>query len=185
MQLEIKRLQAELGATVVYVTHDQEEALTMSDRIAVMAAGRIAQLGSPADLYERPASRWVADFIGQSNFIDGIVDAGGIRLASGERINHPAGAFAAGTAVTLVVRPEKIRILPPEMAPADVRLVGTVREAIYVGHATRIGALLADGNAISIDVQNRGDTPRVVVGDAVRLGWATDDAWLIPSVTSR
>ena len=185
MQIEIKRLQAELGATVVYVTHDQEEALTMSDRIAVMAAGRIAQLGSPADLYERPASRWVADFIGQSNFIDGIVDADDVRLASGERISHPVGAFAAGTAVTLVVRPEKIRILPPETAPADAPLAGTVREVIYVGHATRIGAVRADGNTISIDVQNRGDAPRVTVGDSVRLGWAAEDAWLIPAETSR
>jgi putative spermidine/putrescine transport system ATP-binding protein len=184
MQLEVKRLQAELGATVVYVTHDQEEALTMSDRIAVMAGGRIAQLGSSIDLYERPANRWVADFIGQSNFINGIVDADGIRLASGERIRHPT-TFSAGSAVTLVVRPEKIRILPPGTAAADAQLAGTVREAIYVGHATRIGAVLADGTAISIDVQNRGDTPRFAVGDAVRLGWATNDAWLIPSETSR
>jgi putative spermidine/putrescine transport system ATP-binding protein len=185
MQLEIKRLQGELGATVVYVTHDQEEALTMSDRIAVMAAGRIAQLGAPADLYERPANRWVADFIGQSNFIDGIVAADGIRLASGERIRHPAGAFAAGSAVTLVVRPEKIRIQPSATAATDALLVGTVREAIYVGHATRIGAVLADGNAISIDVQNRSDAPRVAVGDTVQLSWAKDDAWLIPAETSR
>jgi spermidine/putrescine ABC transporter ATP-binding subunit len=180
MQLEIKRLQAELGATVVYVTHDQEEALTMSDRIAVMAAGRIAQLGTSVDLYERPASRWVADFIGQSNFIDGVIDGDGIRLVSGERIRHPAGAFTVGAAATLVVRPEKICILPPEIPPAEVRLSGTVREAIYVGHATRIGVALADGHVISVDVQNRGATLRVGVGDIVRLGWATDDAWLIP-----
>jgi putative spermidine/putrescine transport system ATP-binding protein len=184
MQLEIKRIQAELGATVIYVTHDQEEALTMSDRVAVMAAGQIAQLGSPSDLYERPASRWVADFIGQSNFIDGVIDDGSIRLASGERIRHPAGAITAGKAATLVVRPEKIRVLTPDAPAADIRLAGTVREAIYVGHATRIGVRLADGQAISIDVQNRSDSPRLSVGDAVRLGWATDDAWLIPEARS-
>jgi len=153
----------------------------MSDRIAVMAAGRIAQLGSSVDLYERPASRWVADFIGQSNFIDGFIDSESIRLASGERIRHPSGTYPAGATVTLVVRPEKIRILPPETPAADIQLCGTVREVIYVGHATRIGVALANGHTIAIDVQNRGDAPRVTIGDAVRLGWATNDAWLIPA----
>jgi ABC-type Fe3+/spermidine/putrescine transport system ATPase subunit len=87
--------------------------------------------------------------------------------------------------VTLVVRPEKISVLPQEAPAAHARLSGTVREAIYVGHATRLGVALADGHAISIDVQNRSDALRVAVGDAVRLGWMTDDAWLIPAEDGR
>src|SRR5207302_152722 len=116
MQLELKGIQTQLGTTFVYVTHDQEEALTMSDRIAVMNKGRIEQLGSPSDLYERPKSRFVADFIGVSNFFSGDIERGEtstpiFRLADGTCFRLSQATLAAqGAGVCIAVRPEKIKI---------------------------------------------------------------------------
>src|SRR5262252_4273646 len=118
MKLELKRIHNDVGVTVLYVTHDQEEALTMSDRVALMNRGRIAQLGSAEDLYERPASRFVAEFIGESNLLDGRVEAAdGAPVFvhdSGVRVRVAPGPFAptAGERYTLMVRPEKITLMP-------------------------------------------------------------------------
>ena len=133
MQLELKHLQTDLGITFVYVTHDQEEALTMSDRIVLMRQGRIAQIGTPRDLYDRPASRYVADFIGETNLLPGVVaeSGGGVAaLRVGEamlRGPRATRALAAGSEAWLTVRPEAITWPTDATAPAgDNRVSGTV-----------------------------------------------------------
>lgn len=180
MQTEIKRIQGELGATVIYVTHDQEEALTMSDRIAVMADGRIAQLGSPADLYERPANRWVASFIGQSNFLDGNATAGGVVLKAGGTATARNGQLSDGAPVTLVLRPEKLSVEPGQGVAGSDRLTGTVCEIIYLGRSTRLGIALPGGEQIQAEIQNRFDAPRWEKSQPVTLNWKPQDAWLLP-----
>jgi spermidine/putrescine transport system ATP-binding protein len=163
MQLELKQLNREVGATFVYVTHDQEEALTMSDRIAVMNEGRILQLGTPGDIYERPRTRFVADFIGQTNFLE--VDVLGVEGEMAEvevpgsgrlRARVPEGIAAGGT-MTLAVRPEKISLLSD--LPGDVRgwdtLRGRLEEIVYVGTHTTYLLRLPGGQMLSVYRQNR------------------------------
>jgi spermidine/putrescine transport system ATP-binding protein len=135
MQIELKRMQVETGITFVFVTHDQEEALTMSDRIAVMEAGHILQIGSPRDIYERPANRFVAGFIGESNFLEGRVVAGGpparILLDGGqELLADIADCPGTGEAATIAVRPEYV-LLGAAEAPGALR--GTISNLIYFG----------------------------------------------------
>ena len=134
MQLELKDLQERVGITFVYVTHDQEEALTMSDRIGVMNAGRLLQVGAPEQIYETPANRFVADFIGETNFIDGTVAAPGeVTLPDGTLVRVHTRS-AAGTAVTLTLRPEKIQLWPDGADPGEGnRLRGTVKRRMYFG----------------------------------------------------
>jgi spermidine/putrescine transport system ATP-binding protein len=184
MQIELKRLQHETGITFIFVTHDQEEALTMSDRLAVMNKGRILQVGSPRDIYERPAQRFVADFIGETNFLHAeIVSVEGsgarVRLASGAMITAslPEGDLLGGNGpsgkVTLVVRPEHAVLTTDESAAS---LTGTVDNIVYFGTDTRYHLRLADGVEFVIRAQSRrgGETgPKVgeragaVIGDAV------------------
>ncbi|OWT81088.1 MULTISPECIES: ABC transporter ATP-binding protein [unclassified Achromobacter] len=189
MQMEIKRIQGELGATVVYVTHDQEEALTMSDRIAVMQAGRIVQIGRPADLYDRPATHWVADFVGQSNFIRtrvvnvGVANAGTVVAlpGGGTGVAQSAAALSTGAAATLVLRPEKLRIGQADpTAPSENCLTGTVSEVVYLGHATRRTVRLADGTAITVQEANRSGAGLFEPGQQVAVRWAPEDGWLLP-----
>jgi len=188
MQMEIKRIQSELGATVVYVTHDQEEALTMSDRIAVMQAGRIVQIGRPGDLYDRPATHWVADFVRQSNFIGTrVVRTGGPDAATvvtlpggGTGAVHSAAALAPGAAATLVLRPEKLRLAAVDQpGPPENRLTGTVSEIIYLGHATRSIIRLADGPAIQVQEANRSGAGLYERGRQVAVHWLPEDGWLL------
>jgi spermidine/putrescine transport system ATP-binding protein len=169
MRTELKNLQKKTGITFIFVTHDQEEALTMSDRIAVMSQGKIQQLGSPNDIYERPVNRFVADFIGDTNFItattigpiDGFVRC---RLADGiELLAAPANAMAAGATVTLAVRPEKIRLLPGGNA-------GQVTQAVYVGTDTSYDVTLGDKTRLTVRVQNALDgRPQFSIGDRVAV----------------
>jgi spermidine/putrescine transport system ATP-binding protein len=164
MQLELKQLNREVGATFVYVTHDQEEALTMSDRIAVMSEGRILQLGTPGEIYERPRTRFVADFIGQTNFLEVDVvgmDGGLVEVelpGSGSlRARAPEGVQAAGR-MTLAVRPEKIsllRDLPGSAAPDWDRLTGQLEEIVYVGTHTQYLLRLSGGQIVTVHRQNR------------------------------
>ncbi len=163
MQTELKRLQRETGITFVFVTHDQEEALTMSDRIAVMNAGRILQIGTPQDIYQRPADRFVAGFIGETNFLDGQAVAGGVRLSCGETV-----AVAAGRAgpVTLAVRPEHVRL-------ADEGLAATIANLVYFGTDTHAHCALSDGTPVVARVPARPDgAAQMAVGDRVRLAFA-------------
>ena len=159
MQLELKRLQREVGITFVYVTHDQEEALTMSDRIAVMNAGAVLQVGSASEIYEEPNSRFVADFIGETNFIEGSVlsvngmeaefEGGGLKFVAGAEAGIVRGARA-----TLAVRPERIRLTRtrPEDTPNAFR--GELAESVYVGTDTRFLVQLAPTVSVRVRQQN-------------------------------
>ena len=185
MKLEIKRIHGELGVTVLYVTHDQEEALTMSDRVALMNRGRIEQLGSAEDLYERPANRFVAEFIGESNLLEGRVetaDGGDVFVAGvGLRLRVAPGprALRPGERCTLMVRPEKITIGPAGADPAD-GLTGTVEEVVYVGEFTRYRVRVTPEVVIGVKTANTHETFRAKPGEAVRLRWAAADAYLVP-----
>ncbi len=161
MQVELKRLQSETGITFVFVTHDQEEALTMSDRIAVMNAGRILQIGSPREIYDHPSERFVADFIGDTNFLTAMVTEtrdGGcrVRLPSGTEVGAglPRGmTTSAGDLVTVVIRPEHARIA------SSGALHGTVDQAVFFGTDTHITLTLDSGESFTIRRQNAADLP--------------------------
>jgi spermidine/putrescine transport system ATP-binding protein len=150
MQGELKRLQHETGITFLFVTHDQEEALTMSDRIGVMSGGELLQVGSPRDIYNRPVSRFVADFIGETNFLKARREGGAFVLATGERVEALQGVSAEG-AVTLAVRPEQVRI---EARGAPGTLAATVTETVYFGTDTHCHLRLADGTEIVARLQS-------------------------------
>lgn len=154
MQLELKRLQSETGITFIFVTHDQEEALTMSDRIAVMCDGTIRQIGAPREIYDRPAERFVADFIGDTNFLPADVigqegDMVRLRLPSGAEVTAHADAGASGS-VTLAVRPEHATL----SSEADGMLKGVLQEVVYFGTDTHFHVLLDDGTAFVLRQQN-------------------------------
>ncbi|TPJ81167.1 ABC transporter ATP-binding protein [Mesorhizobium sp. B2-6-2] len=171
MQIELKRLQHETGITFIFVTHDQEEALTMSDRIAVMSAGKILQVGTPRDIYDRPAERFVADFIGETNFLEGEVKSAAdgsatVRLSTGAEIpaSLPEGFTPSGS-VTLVVRPEHAQIGP---ADANASLRGTVENVVYLGTDTHLHLKLDDGSAFIVRRQNsRGGGEALAPGNRV------------------
>lgn len=175
LQLELRRLHRELGITVVFVTHDQEEALTLSDRIAVFNEGRIEQVGTPEELYEHPATLFVARFIGESNAVAGevvggeFVGAAGIRLAAGDLPDGPAVA---------IVRPERVRVLPAG-APADeCELTGTVTDLTYLGAQSRLEITTGAGTLI---VRSGVESPTPAVGAEVRLGWSADRTTVFPT----
>jgi spermidine/putrescine transport system ATP-binding protein len=182
MQIELKRIQTEVGITFIYVTHDQEEAMTMSDRIAVMRAGRIEQLGDPESLYERPETPFVAGFLGVSNLLEGEVAGheGGmiaIRLKDGTLIKAPAGSNGQ-SAVRLGVRPEKLRVSAAEdghAAGTDVNAVdGTVLDASYIGVSTQYLVETRDGHKMTAYTQNletAGLADLLARGAKVRLTW--------------
>lgn len=150
MQGELKRLQHETGITFIFVTHDQEEALTMSDRIAVMSAGKLLQIGRPREIYNHPANRFVADFIGETNFLKASIENGVTKLASGDRLSIPTEG--ADGAVTLAVRPEQIQIVSagqPGVIPA------TITDTTYFGTDVHYHLALSDGSTLVARVQSR------------------------------
>ena len=159
MQIELKEIQQEVGLTFVYVTHDQEEALTMSDRIAVMNLGRIEQVGTPAGVYEQPATSFVAGFVGVSNVLSG-----------------DAAKAVTGSAQAFTVRPEKIRMVEPETAagPNECTATGHVREVVYLGAHTRYVVSLDSGGELVVVQQNLATSSMEALqvrGRAVRLVW--------------
>jgi len=176
MQLELKRLQNETGITFIFVTHDQEEALTMSDRLAVMRDGKILQVGAPREIYDRPAERFVADFIGDTNFLKAdIVSLEGerakLKLAAGTEATAslPDGAARSGT-VTVVVRPERARFVNGEAPAGESVLEGKVDTVVYFGTDTHYHLTLVSGETFIARIQNdqrgavaptRGDTVRI------------------------
>ncbi|WP_254702654.1 ABC transporter ATP-binding protein [Sulfitobacter sp. THAF37] len=175
MQLELKRLQTETGITFVFVTHDQEEALTMSDRIAVMSAGEIRQIGNPRQIYDQPAERFVADFIGDTNFLPAEVtdisgDTATVRLSSGTQIAARAAKSGEGKGkVTLAVRPEHASIVPE----TDGLLSGTLEQVVYFGTDTHYHVAMADGTAFVVRQQNRPDAAaQFNTGDRVGVQFA-------------
>ncbi len=178
MQLELKQLQQDVGITFVYVTHDQEEALTMSDRIAVMRAGRVCQEGSPVEIYEKPRTRYVADFIGETNFLNGVVKSveknrttveidGAVAVAA---TVETGVAVSVGQAVTVAIRPEKIGLLAGD---AKNGYPGRIVKVVYIGTDTRYVIQLTDNSSLVVREQNITPTGKrnFQVGDAVLIHW--------------
>ena len=160
LQLELKTIQEEVGITFVYVTHDQEEALTMSDRIAVMSNGHVEQVGSPQEIYEEPATTYVADFLGISNLMDaraeGSAGDGLCRVRLGDfELRGGRGDTRARGEVKVVIRPERVRVEPHGTA-GDNRVPGMVRRSVYLGSSTQLIVQLAHGETVQALVQNTG-----------------------------
>ena len=184
LQVELKGIQRDVGITFVYVTHDQEEALTMSDRIAVMNHGVIEQLGSPEDVYERPRTEFVAGFIGVSNLMPGeVVAADGtrldIRLDSGPTVRAEGEGVSAGDRCRLVVRPEKLHVAHVEDPAGAERpsVEGVVESAVYLGTATQMVVKLAADVRLTVLVPNADEAERQRLpgaGARVRLSWAPE-----------
>ncbi len=184
LQVELKRIQREVGITFVYVTHDQEEALTMSDRIAVMNRGRVEQVGEPEDVYERPATTFVAGFIGVSNLMPATVTGGGeVRLESGPTIAADTAAFASGESCHAVVRPEKLRVEPAGGAGDGLpRVEGVVESSLYLGTATQIAVDLGAGVRMTVLVPNADEEQRQQLpggGVPVALSWEPQHMHLV------
>ncbi len=184
MQVELLAIQRRLNLTFVLVTHDQEEALTLSDRVAVMHAGRIEQVGTPREIYDRPATEFVARFIGSINVLEGrvrSVDAGVTELDNGLRIRSEL-ALRPGEAVRLLIRPERIRLGRDPLAPN--RILGEVREALYQGALTQL-LVRARLQGAEVDLQatlpnlNRGSAPDFEPGQPVELNWSEEDGLLL------
>ncbi len=182
MQFEIKHLHESLGITVVYVTHDQGEALTMSDRIAVFNDGRIQQLAPPAELYEEPQNSFVAQFIGENNKLPGTVEAiekgrVTVRLDTGELIDAtPVNVTQAGQRTLVSIRPERIEFRP-ELLPADAHMIeAEVLEFIYMGDLFRTRLRVAGTEDFVIKNRNTMGQRRLSPGETVKIGWAPQDA---------
>jgi spermidine/putrescine transport system ATP-binding protein len=193
MQLELKRIQREVGITFVYVTHDQEEALTMSDRLVVMNAGRIEQLGSPRELYEHPATRFVANFIGTSNILTGRLERRGDAWAltgfgPDERVLvTDAGQAPQGQEVELAVRPEKMVLRTENDPPARDRCALRVKvtEVVYLGTSTQYRTVTDGGAAIAVYRQNASTTPGadVLTGQVGWLEWPPEHTYVLGAST--
>ncbi len=189
MQVELKRIQQEVGITFIYVTHDQEEAMTMSDRIAVMHDGRYEQLGQPEELYERPRTRFVAGFLGISNLLhvdpDGTADGYAVvRLADRTPLRVPRALVPGASRLEIGVRPEKIRLFERvEDAPPGSNLVeGVVRDASYLGVSTQYIAELRGGEKVTVYEQNVSHTAHDSLyrqGETVQLGWSPDHTFVV------
>ncbi len=185
LQLEIKHLHERLGITVVYVTHDQSEALTMSDRVAVFNAGKIEQLARPADLYEHPATPFVAGFIGENNRLAGEIsgrsgDEYAIQMETGHQMFVRSNmAFKERQRVIVSVRPERVKLDQTDICPN--RFEGTVEEVIYLGDHKRVHVRLNEASTLIAKVPNAGPNIDIRQSQALALGWSSSDAVLIPA----
>ena len=190
LQVELKRVQLEVGITFVYVTHDQEEALALSDRIAVMDRGRVEQVGGPEELYDAPKTLFVAGFIGTANLLPGTIESvdGGdalVRLESGPRCLARAGSAKAGDSVDISVRPEAIELErdgsgeAPDDGPGDgLRLRGRIQQSAYLG--TSVSHIVGTDAGVPLQVVVPRGHERYAAGDAVRLRWRAADAMVLP-----
>ncbi len=182
MQIELKRLQHEVGITFIIVTHDQEEALTMADRVAVMHAGRVLQVGSPVELYDRPVNHFVAAFIGKMNFLHGVIRPGGISVEGLGLITARSSGEADGTAAWLAIRPEAARLLGSAETPGqgDVSLPAVVDAVAFAGSQIHAHVRLeASGEAFIVTSDKRDSLP--VPGDRLRVAWSVDEARILSS----
>jgi spermidine/putrescine transport system ATP-binding protein len=189
MQLELKTLNKQLGTTFIYVTHDQEEALTMSDRIAVMENARVAQLGTPAEIYENPRTAFVARFIGESNFFEGRAERsnGGtwdVRRHEGGTFripHHPL--LEEGKAVRVAVRPEWMDVWrPTDVPPGENALSGTIREIIYLGETMHLIVTIPGASDVTVAVRNEGQLLKPLGwkrGDAAAVAWLPEDCQIL------
>jgi spermidine/putrescine transport system ATP-binding protein len=191
MQIELKGIQHEIGITFIYVTHDQEEAMTMSDRIAVMRAGRIEQIGPPEAVYERPATEFVAAFLGASNLLEGNVEArdggfGTVVLASGEKVRVPTETLdGASGRIKVGVRPEKIHLRSRDRAAEgdDNVIEGTVHVATFVGVSNVYSVKTRSGQTLTVYAQNLGtsaDRPPTA-GENIALVWHPEHTFVVAS----
>ena len=184
LQLEIKRIHAELGTTFVYVTHDQDEALVLSDRIAVFNDGKIEQVGPPIDLYERPETVFVAQFLGESSLFHGTATGSasdrGLEGPSG-KLHATHGTVPAGEAAALIVRPERIRLVPISMPRPNINAVrARINQEIYLGNSRKLELQLTDGN-FALARESTGDISDCHTGDDVWLTFRAEDAALLPA----
>jgi spermidine/putrescine transport system ATP-binding protein len=190
LQVELKRIQRDVGITFIYVTHDQEEALTMSDRIAVMNRGVVEQVSDPESVYERPATTFVAGFIGVSNLMPGeVISANGagaqLRLDAGPTVRTPqSGGAEPGERAHAVVRPEKLVLTPAGESTPDSRpsVEGQVESSLYLGTATQMVVRLGDGTRMTVlvpnaDAEARRDLP--AAGDGARLSWSDENIHIV------
>jgi spermidine/putrescine transport system ATP-binding protein len=194
LQVELKRIQREVGISFIYVTHDQEEALTMSDRIAVMNRGRVEQVDAPEAVYERPATTFVAGFIGVSNLMPAVVEQSAgdrtrVRLDAGVEIEAAGNGLVTGERCHAVVRPEKLEIGRKEDSTRDgwPSVEGTVESSIYLGTATQIVVRLAGDVPMTVLVPNADDAERSRLpggGASVRLSWAPEHIHLVKESNS-
>jgi len=182
MQFEIKHLHESLGITVVYVTHDQGEALTMSDRVAVFNDGRIQQLAPPSDLYERPDNSFVAQFIGENNRLSGVIEDIGegrckVRLDSGDVIDAtPVNVSTKGARTVVSIRPERVEFKPEMMGAGATMLEATVVEVIYMGDLLRTVLRVAGTDGFVMKSRNSQGQRVLAAGEKVQIGWAAQDA---------
>jgi spermidine/putrescine transport system ATP-binding protein len=185
LQVELGALQKQVGITFLYVTHDQEEALTMSDRLAVMNHGRIAQLGSPEEVYNEPADAFVADFLGVSNLMDARVERAGngqgpCRLRLGDfTLEAEAGQLDATGDVKIAIRPERIHLQPYESSGVNC-LPGMVERLVFLGSITHIYVRLATGSALQALVRNEGDAVPYSQGSPVKVALPADALRVLP-----
>ena len=185
LQVDLKKLQEEVGITFVYVTHDQEEALTMSDRIAVMSGGMVEQVGRPGEVYEQPATSYVADFLGVSNLMDAVIEGG----PSGAHCTVRVGEFRllaalgrpgpGGGNVQLAIRPERV-LIERHGSPGDNRLPGTIERIVYVGPVIQVHVRLAKGTEMQAMVANRGLETDWSQGCPVTVHLPPDDLRVLP-----
>jgi spermidine/putrescine ABC transporter ATP-binding subunit len=177
MQVELRRIQREVGITTIFVTHDQEEAMTLCDRIAILSQGAIVQVGAPLEVYEHPTNRFAAGFLGVANFLEGRVSAvsgaeARIDLDLGGQALAPAGGYKPGDRALLVVRPEKIGLAAGSTAAAPNQLAGRVLGAVFSGSSTTY-RVQVDHQVVSVFQQNATAT-RFAAGDAVTLHWSPE-----------
>ncbi len=188
MQLELKSLNKQLGTTFIYVTHDQEEALTMSDRIAVMSNGRVAQLGTPAEIYENPRTAFVAKFIGESNFLDGQVlrQSGALwDVQWGDTTFRVPSAHGVqpGQTIRIAVRPEWLDLVRPgNVPPGENALCGSVRDVIYLGETMHVVVSLPGGTDMTVALRNEGQLINPLPwrrGDEAVVAWKPEDCQIL------
>ena len=170
VRVEIRELQRKLGLTTVMVTHDQEEALTMADRLVVMNEGRIRQVGSQQDLYERPADMFVADFVGRSTFIDGRMDGAGRFVSAGGLVVASEGT-GTGPA-SLALRPERLALMSNAAPAMDNNFPGSVEFISYLGSQVDLHVRLSPQERVIVQIQNRPEQPLPAIGEQVRVGWS-------------
>ena len=188
MQLELKALNKQLGTTFVYVTHDQEEALTMSDRIAVMDNARVAQLGTPAEIYENPRTAFVAKFIGESNFLEGQARRSGedwqLEWAYGGFARLPAHpGLRDGRTIRIAVRPEWMDVWRPDEVPAgENALGGTIEDVIYLGETMHVLVRVPHAGTVTVAVRNEGQLIKPLPwkrGDQAAVAWLPEDCQIL------
>jgi spermidine/putrescine ABC transporter ATP-binding subunit len=189
MQVEIKDIQQRLGMTVLYVTHDQEEAMSMSDRIAILNHGRIDQVGTPGEVYERPANPFVGRFLGEANLIEGTIagqcgDVVRLAMPCGQQLRAPAGdRFGAGRGM-LFIRPERVEIAPGSVAddsPLRNCLAGTIRRCAFLGNILRYAVDVDGITPVIVDLQNAVGVAPLRAGTPVVLRWPVAESLILPA----